>query len=55
MTNLDRYLDPPDIPHSDICDECHDSFDADDLREAEHDLWLCPACFDKYIAKAARE
>lgn len=47
----DRYYDPPDPPRSDICDECHETFDIDDLREAEHDWWLCPVCFDKCIAE----
>lgn len=44
-----RYLDPPDPPESDICDECHGEYDADDLREVDSGWWLCPECIENYL------
>ena len=44
----DQHLDPPEAPTHEICFDCHDVFDRDDMTEVEPDTWVCRACLSAW-------
>ncbi len=53
-----RYLDPPEPPAHERCDECKEMFDADDLQEIDFcygEMLLCKDCEARLRAERYNE